>query len=346
MSVHNFEGVAKDLPGSRYIPVQAQGMGNAFLPLATDNPGALFYQPSALAKKKVNTADIINLQLESNNDFFNSSSFQYPSASSLNGLVTEKNSGKVPYIGGQLAMGFGYGGFSVGGLYKQNTRATRQEDEVYYKTLYQVIPAAGYGVRLADGVIRMGYSVQWVHEKSAERRVDYSDNINFSDNLDQGSGLSHNFGFTMTLPNRFLPSFDVTVRNINKTSFAPFSLVPVAGSSSGTTPETNPMSIDASVSIQPKIHQNSKAFLVVQLNDANNRSNTPIMRRASVGTQIDLGSTFRIRAGVSEGYPSLGFGLDRPMGNFDVSWYSIERGSGFRDDRDIRLALQLRIRIY
>ena len=35
---------------------------------------------------------------------------------------------------------------------------------ITYRSVYQIIPTAGFALRLAEGIVRIGYSIQYVNE--------------------------------------------------------------------------------------------------------------------------------------------------------------------------------------
>ena len=121
----------------------------------------------------------------------------------------------------QLTPTFYGKGFALGLLMSNDIGATSDAaGNVRYRSLYQFIPAAAFGVRLAGGIVRLGYSVQWVNEAAGDVSVPSGTELGYNQNLAQGSGFSHMVGAALTLPLTYLPQFDLVARNVGSAVFA------------------------------------------------------------------------------------------------------------------------------
>ena len=82
----------------------------------------------------------------------------------------QSHPGSLAGAGSSLMTSFGLYGFSIGILYQnENYAGYNDDDTVYYKSFSQFIPAVGTGFRFFDGMIRVGYSLQWVNQRMAVR---------------------------------------------------------------------------------------------------------------------------------------------------------------------------------
>lgn len=336
------------VPGSRYTSGRAAGMADAFLPLADDGMGALFYNPAAIGVLKKLHFEPLNFQLQANDGFAKTIGTSSTKVTSLSGykatLIENPNilSGAgTGYFPSFYSRGFALGLLSEArwaGMYRFFT------DEIRYRTSVKLIPAAGFSIRLARGIVRLGYVFQWVHKLEGDVDVPSASASSYYDGLTKGSAFSHNAGFALTLPYRFLPALNLVARNIGSTSYKSSSLIPMGTNT--TTPETEPMTIDASLSFQPKIGGGGYINWVVEGKDLLARSGLPIMSRVASGIELSIKDQFFIRGGYGSGYPAGGLGLKRKHAEFSLGAYSEEIGTGFHDERDFRLIFQYQVRMF
>ena len=194
--------------------------------------------------------------------------------------------------------------------------------------------------------MRLGYSLQWVNEAQGSVVASTgADPLGYNQNLPTGSGLSHNLGFAMTLPVSYLPQLDVVLRNILGVHYSSFAISPLTTNANGTPPD-EPMTIDASVSIQPKLGSGTTMNMVAELRDATNQSGESLLDRGVAGVEVNIRNSFFIRGGYGSGYPSAGFGSRRNGGEFSFAWYSENIGVPGTPTRDVRFVLQFQNRIF
>lgn len=218
-------------------------------------------------------------------------------------------------------------------------------DEIRYRTLYQIVPAAGFGIRLAEGIIRLGYSLQWVNASVADVTANEDEVSSYNEGLQRGAGISHNVGFAMTFPIRLLPAINVVARNVGGLKYQPLSLVPIGGSATET-PADEEMSLDAAFSLHPRLGKGSELNFVAQYRDVSNTSGTGVLTRASLGMELNLRETIFLRAGFGSGAPSAGFGLKTNSADFSFAWFTEEIGTGSSSLKDTRFMLQFQIRTF
>ncbi len=323
-------------------------MGDTFLPFAEDPLGGLFVNPAGIAKIRETTFEALNLGLQMNNDYISAAGinfFKFTSLSSFKQTLLERPNS---FSSGQTAIGTGFGfrGFSAGLLFQTRLAATSDGSQIRYKSKYQLIPAAGFGLPLASGVVRLGYSLQWVNQASGDITVPVdSEPLGYNQRLGQGSAFSHNFGFALTLPFAYLPAFNVVARNVGGARFSGGTLISFAQNKNGA-PAAEPFSMDASFSIEPKLGSGINSRWAYVLRDATGSSGISILGRSALGLELDFGRKFFVRTGVAGGYPSAGIGFTTPRGDFHLSWFSEETGSGFRSERDIRYMMQFQVRAF
>jgi hypothetical protein len=343
------------IPGSRFTSSRGAAMGDAFLPVGDDAGSGLFYNPANLGKIRKNEFEPLNLSLLGNSGLI--SSFDYSTVFQVGNLssyapVLDQNPGAYTSFGGALLPNISFAGegslpsVSMGLLYQFQNAARSNGDGTYtYRSLSQLIPTLGTGFRWFNGLVRFGYSLQWVNQTSGTKTVPASSLSNYSNGMDQGSGISHNFGLALTLPVRSLPSLNVVVRNAFETSFNRYSLLSFASNSAGA-PANDPMTIDASFELQPKLGRGVSMNLVAQGRDLTNRSGTAWMAHLALGAELNFSNYLFLRGGWGSGYPSAGAGVKQKNGEFSLSWSSAELGSHYLSQRDVQYMLQYQVRAF
>lgn len=334
------------VPGSRYTSARGAAMGDAFIPLGDDGASALFYNPAGWGKLTRTQAEPLNLSMYLNTGFTEMISAKSLYATSLSGYYDHLQNHRGIYSskGFSLLPAYSMAGFGFGLLMQAHLGAIANTDgSVRYRSNYQMIPAIGGGVRLVGGIIRLGYSLQWVNQASGN--VTTNNPVGFNQGLVQGSAISHNFGVNLTFPMQFLPAFNFVARNVLGARFSSFSVFPLARDPVGV-PADEPMTLDAAFSVQFKIGHGSVMHIVVEDRDMTNASGVPQMGRLALGTEFSIRDVFLLRGGWGSGYPSAGVALKKKNGEFSITWYSEDVGTGYHDQRDIRYLLQYQMRVF
>jgi hypothetical protein len=337
------------IPGSRYMPSKAEGMGDAFMPLADDGATSLYMNPAGLALLKEFNLEIFNVQLGANKDFTRTANLNAYKFSNLNNYkeaLRGQQDGPYPGAGFVFAPSVSYPGIAIGGLYQVKLAAKAAHDQIYYRSLYQFVPAIGIGHTLAQGIVRIGYSLQWVNQLSGNTKADINSDVGFNKNIQKGSGFSHNFGLALTIPYTYVPQFNVVVRNIGKMNFMPTAILPNAADSVAGVPKDERMSIDTSLSMDYKIGNLTRLDLSVVNRDITGTSYTSLMTRLAMGARIRLFGLFDASVGYSSGYPAAGFGIVRSRGEFYMSWYTEEMGDSFRQHKNEKFTIQYQSRVF
>jgi hypothetical protein len=336
------------VPGSRFTSARAAALGDAFLPLGEDGAAALFVNPAAVGKIRGGQVDV-NFGLETSSGFVDSAGLTsyniYSLSANKANLTAHPNTQQG--MGLSLLPTFSGKGFAIGVLAENQFVATADAaGNVRYHSLYQLIPAAAFGVRLAGGIVRLGYGLQYVHKAEGEVSVPSgAADLGYNQSLPQGSGLSHTVGFALTLPLAYLPAVNLVARNVFNTSYSSWSMIPIAANSPGA-PATDKMSFDASFSLQPKIEQGAYFNIVGQYRDILNTSGMAMFGRLAGGLELSMRDFFFIRTGYGSGYPAAGIGFRMKRGEFNATWYSEELGQGYHQLRDLRYMFQFKMRSF
>jgi hypothetical protein len=329
-------------------------LGDAFLPLGDDAAAALFYNPASIGRIRRPQAEGVNLSFYGNSDYldlFSLNSFGYLGVAGLSGIAStlQENPTKMTSIGGALLPAFGMENWAMGVLVQTQLRAQVKEDgTLSYSSRYQLIPALATGIRLAGGIVRLGYSLHWVNQAvgTIEGVSPSAAGIGYNQNIAQGSAFSHNAGFALTLPYEFLPSFNLVARNIFGTEYQSSTLYSFTPTPNGV-PATEPMTFDASISVQPKVGSGAYFNFVLQDRDLVGKSGVSIFGRLALAAEFSFRDMFFLRSGWGSGYPSLGIGLRRANGgDLSLTWYSEEVGSGYHSVRDLRYLFQYQLRSF
>lgn len=341
------------VPGARYPSARAAAMGDAYLPLGEDGASALFVNPAIIGKSRDANFTPLDLQFNGSLGYlslFSLSPLNFYQVTSLSSFLPslQRSPGTYSGVGASVTPTFMTRGFAFGLM--MNTELAGQvntDGSVNYKSLYQLVPAIGTGVKLASGVVRIGYSLQWVHQASGavNNLPATTSPLGYNQSLGQGSGFSHTIGFALSIPQRYIPSLNLVARNVLGTTFAGSSIYPFASNASGS-PAREPMTLDASISIQPKTGNGGYVNLVLVYRDMTNTSGISIIGRLAAGLEFSFRDAIYLRGGFGSGYPSAGVGLRKKGGEFSATWANVEVGSGYLVQKDTRFMLQYQIRAF
>lgn len=341
------------VPGPRYTSARAAAMGDAYSPIGDDGATMLFYNPSAVGRAKDPQIEALNVGVYGNSDFFSTVSLTNLSFYRIYSLTSylptlRANPGKFAGAGVSVFPNFSSRLFAFGVLWQsQMAGRVNNDGTVTYRSQYLFIPTLSTGIRLAGGIVRVGYNLQWVNQAAGQVNnvPDTTSPLEYNASIAQGSGFSHNFGLSLTFPVRLLPQLSIVARNVLGTQYSSFSMLSFAQNPSGV-PTTEPMTIDAAFSVQPKIGSGSYMNIVFEGRDLSNTSQMDLMGRLSLGMEFSYRDQFFLRGGWRSGYPSLGMGLRRTGSEFSFTWYSEEMGTHYNDLRDSRWLVQYQVRAF
>lgn len=337
------------IPGSRYVSGRGSAMGDAIVTVVDDS-SALFYNPAGLSRIKKAKLEVMNLQLRSNTELVKNLTrdfYNFPSLASYGKTVVRKK-GMEPAAGFSLFPSFSVRGFGIGVLAQADLRSSSVDGQgIRYRSNYEFIPAAGFSRRFASGVVKIGYSVLWVNRAAGDVLVDKSEpNLGYNQYLKQGAGLSHNAGFALTLPYKYLPAFNVVGRNLGGLKYTSSTPLFVAGKNSVGTLAPEPMTIDVAFGAQPKVGSGASWNLSAMLRDALSASGASLYGRFAFGIEFAFRDAFFLRGGYQSGYLSAGFGMKTSGGELNLSWYGEEYGNGFRNKQDLKYMFQYKMRAF
>jgi len=350
-STHTLARIDK-IPGSRYVSARGAAMADAFLPLGQDGGSGLFYNPAVLGHLKEFHFEPLNFQLSPNSDFISSFDRNFVHFTSLSDYKKRLDTrpGIFPGAGTTIFPNFFMRGFAFGVLAHADFASMRKigaPDEYYYRTKYQLIPAVGFGVRMANGIVRMGYSLQWVNETSGEKTVPLGyQPLNYREGMAQGGAFSHNAGIALTIPIAHLPQLNIVARNIGGASFDKKNILRYAVNADPKGIPAQPMTIDLSLNAVQKTGGGSYINACAVYRDFTNQSGFSLLQRATLGLEYSLRDQFFLRGGWGSWYPSAGIGMRRKRGEFNLSWYSAEIGTTEVAWREVRVILEYKIRAF
>jgi hypothetical protein len=273
-------------------------MGDAVLPLANDGPSSLFYNPAGLARIRTTAFEPFNLNIYGNSGYFGNITTESTKVTSLSSSSGNLQNHPGVFMGGgaSYAPAFYTRGFAFGVLLQSQIGAVANPDgSVHSRSLYQLIPTAGYGMSFGGGVVRIGYSLQWINQASGDITVPGgTTGLGYNQNLAQGSALSHNLGFAFTLPYVYLPALNIVARNIGGAHFNSSSIYKFSPDPTGA-PPTDPMTFDASFSFVTKLERGSEVNWVLEDRDITNQSGMSQLGRLAAGMEYSIGSNFFLR---------------------------------------------------
>lgn len=337
------------IPGSRYTSARGAAMGNALIPYADDGMSALFYNPAAIARLRGFAFEPFNVGADPNQSFaknFNDASWKIFNLRDYVGKL-KRAEGERESIGGYYAPAIWFRGFAGGLLYQQRTYAQHHAGKINYRSKYEVIPAVGFGIRLASGVVRLGYALHYVSVVGGKVNEEEptAPDLAYRNKVAQGAAMSHNAGFALSLPFTYLPAINIVGRNLGNTKYNKSSILYSATSTTGT-PKTDNMSIDVAMSGEPKLGGGVTMRYSLEYRDLMSVSGVSPMGHAALGTEISFRDRFFLRGGLSSGYPSAGIGMQSDKAKLGFAWHSEEIGGGFREIRDIRYMIQIQLRLF
>ncbi len=345
-------GARNSIPGSRYLAARAAGMADAYLPIADDAASALFYNPAALSSLKSLGAELMNVTFETNNDYVSGFSLtEFYKATSLSSYAPGLSSGAYPGVGMSILPTVYARGFAFGALLQSRLSATGDGTNVSYRSSYRFVPTIGTGLRLANGLFRIGYSLQIVNKAEGEiEDIPLSSSpLGYNQQLNQGTAVSHNLGVNIALPIAWLPTLSVVARNVGSARFRELTLLPLARNPAGV-PATEPMTIDAALGLQPKLAGGKSVNLVFQVKDLTAQSGFSILDRFTAGAEFSIRSSLALRLGYGLGSGldgiNAGLGYQGKRGNVSLAWYREELGTPSASDAERRWILQYQVRAF
>ncbi len=304
---------------------------------------SLFNNPAALARNTLFRAEYLNLNLDINSGIAGNM-LGSTGATSLGGFTTtlNKNPNVLYGLGGGNLTAFSWGGLAVGVLVQERNRAYSDGTQVHYQTTSQIIPAIGYGIGLARGVLRLGYSLQLVNEASGVTQSASDSSAAYLKGISSGMGLSHTASVNFVFPFQYLPTFSLLARNAMGTSFSRAPLFKRADSPAGSPPD-QPASYDAAFNFMLRVSGPVKANLYVQFKDILGATSTALLDRISAGLDASISRAVSFRVGAMGTRLAGGIGYRSQSSEINLAYYKDPCPFTNIAADDTRFALQYKV---
>ncbi|MBC7386489.1 MAG: hypothetical protein H7301_10070 [Cryobacterium sp.] len=331
------------IPGSRFVSGRGAALGDAYIGLVDTVGESLFYNPAALGRIQDFTFEAFNLSLQGNSKLSSTFGTDTYKIQTLDGYESTllKHPNMNPGGGVSLLPAIGFRGFGIGLLYQNRLMGETNGTNIRYRATYQLIPTVGYGLNLASGVLRIGYSLQWVNQASGDRTVAVGSRpLGWTEGLAQGKGFSQTVGLAVSLPFVYQPSINLVARNIGGLHLSGGTLIGLAKNSSGTLSDEK-MTFDSSFGLTHKIGPSLKLSTQAAYRDLTNTSASRQISHAAFGAEASIVDRFSLRAGFGSGYPTAGLGVQTSRAEAHFAWYSEDLGNGKTPIRDIRYLFQI-----
>lgn len=321
----------------------SRSLGGVTLPISDEIGNALFNNPAALARNTKFKSEFLNLGLDANSGILGDIGLSTTKMTGLGGMseTLNANPNKLYSEGISNLTAVAWGGLGVGLLFQERVRAYSDGTTANYETLSQVIPAVGYGLSLARGVIRVGYSLQWVNQTAGTASAPSNSQASFLSGINQGRGFSHTGSVNFVFPFTYVPTLSLVARNIGGVHYSSGSLLSRAQNITGI-PGDERMSVDASLNFMVRISGTAKTYWYVQYRDATGAYPSPLLEKLNVGLDLGLSDHFGIRVGMTGTHYSFGVGYKSDSSEINLARY--DEQTPFSDFAwDTRYALQYKI---
>ncbi len=334
--------LAAELRPIGYSP-RALGMGNAYT-AHVRNADALFYNPAALNKISGFHIRLLDFYLGVNDLSNAQEAFEVVTESSTSGIADfiEAAAGEQIWIGAGGKSAFTMKNFGVA-LYDEGLLSMYVEDPVFptmnltYTNDYgialglafPVAPTASFGL-VVRSINRTGGSVPIGIDS-----LQSLDNQAIIDAIDkQGIGYGLDIGFLIDFPTPVKPSLSFVWKNAGNVSFNNETGTNLPPSIEGT------KILGASVELDLTVVSMLAALDYTHYDD----SSIALEKKVNFGVEIDL-PLVAVRAGMSQGYYTLGAGLDLMFASLDAVTYATELGeyAGQREDRRYMIQLTMEL---
>jgi hypothetical protein len=326
----------------RYMGAEAQALGGVSLPLSNEVMQNLFSNPAALAKSHLLKAEFLNLNLEANGGMIGTAGLSTLTSTSLSGLKTTlaQNPGTVVGSGFSVGSALSFGGFGFGVLVQERVRAVIIDSNTKYETVSQAIPTVAYAASLARGVVRFGYSLQYVNQTSGQVTTPTASATAFMKDMNVGRGLSQNASVNFSFPFTYLPTLSFAGRNIGGLHFTKGSLLSRASNVTGT-PQDEPMAVDAAFSALVKLTGTFATNWYFEFRDLTaSGSTSAFLNKLSMGMEFNMNKSLMLRGGLSGTRLSAGLGYIGDHSAINFAWYHEPNTVGGGPAYDTRYQLQ------
>lgn len=321
---------------------RALGMANAFI-ARVDDESAPFYNPAGLGTVRRWRFQLNNFLLEGNRTLFRETTRDtddtYDRIKGSFDLDTLRkihldNPGHFTFTHFSMAPNFTTRFLSFGYLYSRKVRSFYEGNgnpNFEYADRSDHGPYVGVNFSLYGGIIKGGAAFILLNRRELRGDADVNQKFHAPPvQKAKGSMLLTNVGARVTLPVKTLPSFAITIHNLNEKGFDRDDKYPFS-----------PISIKKNVvlgfSITPIIGRGKKLHLEVNYKDLNGKyTELKDSRRWVFGAELNLFRMLFFRTGLYDKFISWGAGVKIDQFNLDFTSYATE---SFSDREDRRFLL-------
>ena len=316
---------------------RALAMGNSYIALANDAHSA-FYNPAGLGTITNQPIAPLTLSLELNKGYFDNF------FNDLSGITNILNSTKLTTINDRFDKGSGPGYLktrtdifshitfrylSLGFLFSSQVLAQLDSPggDLEFATRRDLAPYVGFSLSLWGGVFKLGGTAFYLNRRQANEdysQGDIPEEVD-EDDFTKETGFLGMVGSKLTLPYRVNPTLAVVLRNIGASSFQNYK-----------------ESIDASVSITPKLSATTRMHWELTFRDLSDQYKLDNIRKIGFGTELNFKNRLFFRAGYSDGFGSFGIGFKKRGLVGSLTTYAEDLSEkGFRKKEDRRFLLSI-----
>ncbi len=333
------DALAKEFPYI-YKGARPLGMGGAFTALS-DDANALFYNPAGLANIKDPRISAFNLDLEfgKNAYDFNKDALDMDLDNPEEvGKFLNDHVGDYGHLSASVFPNYIRPNFAFGiiGSAKSNPHVRdRQYPKLSMDVVEDIGACAGYAHSLFDDSLLIGSTLKYLYRKSIDREYTVADitthgfKNRVKDDFESGGGVLLDLGIIYKIQSS---QEDITHEPLQ----IAVSVSNLIGNKLGDATDLDPH-IDLGVS-----KRLGDLTLAADYADILNQlgEDTDIAKRIHLGLEYSATKILRLRAGVNQGYLTLGMGIDAKRVQFDLLTYSEEVGSYSGDQKDRRYLIR------
>ena len=330
----------------RWTSVRALGMGNAYTAVVNDTD-ALFYNPAALCRINSLQWTVLDPKVGLNtlkavdtyNDVKTAEQSTSNMANYLNGLYGQHYWGDVSAKSAVAMPCFGVGIYGASQFQTYMTNPAYPTLNLEYYMDYGL--TVGGAIPLdPDGIFTVGMALSRIYrtgtgspiQASQLSTLDYTTIIQNLKNSGAADGLDA--GLNMALPLPIHPVLSAVFRNVGTTSF------------SHTGGPGAPAPIPSELVTGASLEFDIPGIAITPAVDVRDvlKTGEPLAKKLHLGVEISL-PLLDFRAGLNQGYYTLGAGVDLGVVRFDAVTYAEELGEYPGQDQDRRYMVQMTIQL-
>jgi len=331
-----------------YRGMRPLGMGGAHIAVA-DDYNALFYNPAGLNNIQSWRVEIFNVGIGISSQVKNIVS----NISDLGGDVADIAGIVEESIGSNHHLSFEFVpswvmhnfGLALVEDFKANVRVRNQAvPEVGLYAKNDVVTVVGLAGRFWDR-FQIGGTLKSIYRFTADENLSALDILNdipeVRDIVSEGQAWGIDLGVNYILPLPFKQKVGMQIADVFNTKF---NLGLVNAVSGAGTPDTIGRTINLGYKIEPPAFYYLTPVVAIDFRDVLNTSKSSYIKRLYLGTEMKLPFIFTVRAGLHQGFLSLGASADFWLITLDILSYAEELGVGYQNpDRRYYLKISMGI---